>query len=109
MALAKPEVVPSHLPGLGPKQKPVEARVRLRPYQIFGGLLAINVLIAVADLITLWLDGTIGSVQLRESFDVNAERSIPTWFSSTQLFLAHATLLIIACHTDATTLSLLCN
>ena len=57
---------------------------------------AISVVLAVADLLTLWLDEAIGSVQLRESFDVDAERSIPTWFSSTQLFLAHATLLLIA-------------
>ena len=73
-----------------------EARVRLRPYLVFALLVSISVFLAVADLVTLGLDEAFGSVQLREAFNVDEEQSLPTWFSSIQLFVAHLLLVLIA-------------
>lgn len=75
---------------------PTEARLVLRPYVAFSLLLAASMALAVADLVTLWLDERLGSEQLRRVFDVDNEQSVPTWFSSIQLFAAHAILLLLA-------------
>ena len=94
MAQATSKII--FLPRRAPVATQAEARVRLRPYFIFAVLLAISVLLAAADLITLGLDEAFGSVQLRETFNVDEEQSIPTWFSSIQLFAAHLLLVLIA-------------
>jgi hypothetical protein len=94
VALANSKIFP--LPDRAPVASPAPARIRLRPYLLFAYLVTISVLLAAADLITLALDETVGSVQLRETFNVDEEQSIPTWFSSIQLFAAHLLLVLIA-------------
>ena len=84
------------LPPRASIKSPEAARVRLRPYLIFGFLVTISIVLAAADLVTLGLDEAFGSVRLRETFNVDEEQSLPTWFSSIQLFAAHLLLVMIA-------------
>jgi hypothetical protein len=62
--------------------------LRIDPVVTFGLLLIANAVLTVADLLTLAFDGTLASEQLRRVFDVDEEQSVPTWFSTIQLFIA---------------------
>lgn len=94
MAQANSKIIP--LPQRARTESRAPAGIRLRPYLIFAFLVAISVVLAAADLITLALDTAFGSVQLREAFNVDEEQSIPTWFSSIQLFAASLLVVLIA-------------
>ena len=95
-AVAQPNTKIIPLPQRAPTKSPAEARIRLRPHLIFALLVTISLVLTAADLITLGLDEAFGSVRLREAFNVDEEQSIPTWFSSIQLFAAHLLLVLIA-------------
>jgi len=70
--------------------------LRINPRWVLAVLVAVNLFLALADLFTLGLDSVIGSDQLRRVFDVDAEKSVPTWFSTIQLFIAFGLVAVIA-------------
>jgi len=73
-----------------------QPRLVVRPRVIWGALLLIGAVLALLDLLTAALYSTFGSEQVRRIFDVDDERSIPTWFSTLQLFVACQLLVVIA-------------
>ena len=76
-------------------QETTDLHVVLRPALVLSILVAVSLALVLLDFATYALDSTIGSDQIRRLFNVDEERSVPTWFSSMQLLLAHALLLAV--------------
>lgn len=84
--------MPVHKPLDNLKRRPLLKRIPIPVLVLF----AIDVLLAVAYLGDRLLGRPFGPIVTR-LIDLNAERNIPTWFSSMQLFLVGMLFLVLAC------------
>src|SRR5688572_1936532 len=66
----------------------VEPVFNLDTLRIFAFLLLVSLVLGALDLITLTAHSVIGSDQMRRVFNVDADVSIPSWFSTLQFFMA---------------------